>query len=72
MKFFIISAFVLLALEVRGGVTKCEKTITAASGFKAPNEKKVCSGDLIFEETFENFDLDIWQHEITLSGNSVM
>lgn len=30
-----------------------------------------CSGDLIFEDTFDTFDLRKWQHEITLSGGGV-
>lgn len=65
----------MLALgDVRGASIKCEKTVTTAtlSGLKkSSNEKKVCSGDLIFEETFDNFDLDVWQHDITLNGDRV-
>lgn len=30
-----------------------------------------CSGDLIFEDTFDVFDLRKWEHENTLSGNGV-
>lgn len=30
-----------------------------------------CSGDLIFEDTFDSFDLKKWQHENTLSGGGV-
>lgn len=30
-----------------------------------------CSGDLIFEDTFDLFDLRKWQHENTLSGGGV-
>lgn len=30
-----------------------------------------CPGDLIFEDTFDGFDLDTWQHENTLAGNTV-
>lgn len=67
--------FVALALGgVRGASIKCEKTVTTAtlSGLKkSPAEKKVCSGDLIFEETFDSLDLDVWQHDITLNGDRV-
>lgn len=67
--------FLALALGgARGASIKCEKTVTTAtlSGFKkSPTEKKLCSGDLIFEETFDNFDLDVWQHDITLNGDRV-
>ena len=30
-----------------------------------------CSGDLIFEDTFDTFDLRKWQHENTLAGGGV-
>lgn len=62
-----------MLLGVRGAITKCEKTVTTTSGSKAPNEKKLCSGDLIFEETFDGtFDLDnVWQHDISFNGNGV-
>jgi hypothetical protein len=30
-----------------------------------------CRGDLIFEDNFHNFDLETWQHEITLAGGGV-
>lgn len=75
VKIFFNLFFVVLALgDVRGASIKCEKTVTTAtlSGLKkSSNEKKVCSGDLIFEETFDVFDLDIWQHDITFNGDRV-
>ncbi|XP_065077163.1 beta-1,3-glucan-binding protein-like [Ochlerotatus camptorhynchus] len=48
---------------------KCEKSLTTASGLKAP-PGPYCPGDLIFEDTFDSFDLDTWQHENTLAGNT--
>lgn len=75
VKIFFNLFFLALALGgARGASTKCEKTVTTASlsGFKkSSNEKKLCSGDLIFEETFDSFDLDVWQHDITLNGDRV-
>jgi hypothetical protein len=76
VKIFSNLFFVLvLALgDVRGASIKCEKTVTTASlsGFKkSSSEKKVCSGDLIFEETFDSFDLDVWQHDLTFNGDDV-
>lgn len=38
--------------------------VSAASG-------QYCSGDLIFEDTFDIFDTRKWQHENTLSGGGV-
>jgi len=74
--FFNLFLLVLAASSptVRGASVKCEKTVTTASisGLKkSSGEKKVCSGDLIFEETFDSLDLDVWQHDITLNGNRV-
>jgi len=28
-------------------------------------------GDLVFEEAFDTFDLDLWRHDITASGGGV-
>lgn len=39
--------------------------------FYATANGQYCSGDLIFEDTFDVFDLRKWQHENTLSGNGV-
>ncbi|KAG5674655.1 hypothetical protein PVAND_004609 [Polypedilum vanderplanki] len=56
----------------RGAITKCEKSTTITSGSKAVNEKKVCSGDLIFEESFDGIlDLDIWHHDSTFTGDTL-
>lgn len=59
---------------VRGASTKCEKTVTTASlsGFKkSSGDKKLCAGDLIFEDSFDNFDLDVWTHDMTFNGDGV-
>lgn len=31
-------------------------------------ESPFCPGDLIFEENFDTFDTDLWQHEVSLYG----
>jgi hypothetical protein len=71
--FNLLLLLALASLQVtRGAITKCEKSATTTSGSKAVNEKKVCSGDLIFEESFDGvLDLDIWQHDSTLAGDTV-
>lgn len=64
----------LVGFGVGVGTQKCEQTLTTASGSHAihkPNGQ-FCSGDLIFEDTFDTFDLRKWQHENTLSGNGVI
>jgi beta-glucanase (GH16 family) len=45
----------------------CNPTPTTASGAKAPLGR-LCSGQLIFEENFDKFDLTTWEHEQTLGG----
>ncbi|XP_028132021.1 beta-1,3-glucan-binding protein-like [Diabrotica virgifera virgifera] len=47
---------------------KCEKSITTVFGTKAP--KGFCSGDVIFNENFDTFELETWEHERTLGGRS--
>lgn len=47
-------------------VSACTPSLTTVSGTHAPIT--VCSGALIFADDFEEFDLEKWQHENTLSG----
>jgi len=42
-------------------------SITTASGSFAPTGV-ICSGDLIFEDNFNDLNLERWQHEATLAG----
>lgn len=44
----------------------CNQSITTVSGKNAPSN--ICSGQLIFEDNFNDFDQNIWQHISTLSG----
>lgn len=55
------------------GSSKCELSLTTASGSYVVHKPsgQFCSGDLIFEETFDIFDLRKWEHENTLAGNGV-
>lgn len=48
------------------GVSSCERSITTASGTRAP--KEICIGDLIFEENFNDFDLKTWEHRLENGG----
>lgn len=47
----------------------CEKSLTTASGPKSRTE--YCTGELIFEDNFDEFDLNVWQHENSLWGGGV-
>lgn len=61
------------AFGVGVGASKCELSATTASGTYVVHKPsgQFCSGDLIFEDTFDIFDLRKWEHENTLSGNGV-
>lgn len=48
---------------------KCNVPITTCSNFMCP--KKFCSGELIFEENFNNLEKKIWKPEVTLLGGGV-
>lgn len=48
---------------------QCTRPLTTVSGKFAPND--FCAGDLIFNDEFDEFDVEKWQHEITLSGGGV-
>lgn len=54
-----------------GGSSDCPSpSVTTVSGTHAPHGR-ICPGDLIFEDNFDNFSLPIWQHELTLGGGGV-
>lgn len=59
---FILSAVVLVTCQDGG------PTVTTASGTHAPARGSFSSGDLIFEDLFEELDFEAWQHENTLAG----
>lgn len=60
---------------IGGSQKKCEPSVTTASGdyvnHKGGVKGPFCSGDLIFEDTFDTFDTKKWQHENTLAGGGV-
>lgn len=60
---------VLSAIILVNGARRCiDETITTASGPYAPAKDSFGSGDLIFEEEFDEFDFSKWEHENTLAG----
>lgn len=63
MKLFVA---ICAILAVCAAQETCVKSETTASGTKAP--RTFCSGDLIFEENFDELDFETWQHEITMAG----
>lgn len=73
LKYSAIAIGPLGSFGVGVGSPKCELSLTTASGSYVVHKPsgQFCSGDLIFEETFDIFDLRKWQHENTLAGNGV-
>ncbi|CAH1105417.1 unnamed protein product [Psylliodes chrysocephalus] len=67
----IIVYFLILSVLYLESLSDCEcqESITSVSGRYSP-KRKICSGDLIFEENFDLLRLDIWKHEQTLGGGS--
>uniref|UniRef100_A0A6P7GWK3 Beta-1,3-glucan-binding protein-like n=1 Tax=Diabrotica virgifera virgifera TaxID=50390 RepID=A0A6P7GWK3_DIAVI len=57
---------VLTVIVLLQNVHTCKKSITTVSGNYAP--KEVCSGKIIFEDNFDELDLNKWNHEQTLGG----
>lgn len=49
---------------------QCVRSATTVSGKNAPSGD-LCSGQLILNENFDEFDRDLWEHEITLGGGGV-
>lgn len=48
----------------------CRPSVTSVSGPLAPRGK-ILPGQLIFEDNFNNFNLQAWRHSLTLSGKGV-
>lgn len=60
--------FIIFCISVAIKATEsCVSTPTTVKGTHAPS-KPFCSGDLIFEENFDTFDLSKWQHAVTMAG----
>jgi hypothetical protein len=60
---------VILVCTIAAAAAQCNPTATTATGSKAP--ATICSGDLIFNEEFNTFDLSTWNHEKTAGGGGV-
>lgn len=69
MKIVLAASGLLSLITFVVGNKSCKFSETTVSGTEAPS--KICSGDLIFSDTFETFDLKRWTHEKTLAGGGV-
>lgn len=49
---------------------QCRLSQTTVSGKFAP-KGDLCSGQLLLDENFNDFNRDLWEHEITLGGGGV-
>ncbi|XP_060533796.1 beta-1,3-glucan-binding protein-like [Cylas formicarius] len=67
-----LSQFSVLICVVLQGLAYCcevpSETTVGGTHAKALVQGTICPGDVIFEETFDIFDLRKWSHEITLAG----
>lgn len=49
----------------------CSESVTTVSGRYAP-QGPICGNRLLFSEEFENeFNTDLWMHEVTMNGGGV-
>lgn len=70
MKFFISNLLLLLTTIIASVYSQCIPSVTTVSGTHAPGGV-ICSGQLLFEDDFNSFDLNKWSHEITIGGGGV-
>lgn len=61
----IIILFAICLIGAKATIA-CNPTPTTAKGTHAP--RNFCSGDLIFEDNFDTFDLNKCQHAVTMAG----
>ena len=62
-------SLLLLVCVIAGVSAQCTPSITKVTGSKAPAE--VCSGALVFDDEFDTFDFETWNHEKTAAGGGV-
>lgn len=69
---FLLQFFVsLVILQPRLTGAECQRSITKTSGRFAPLARKLCSGQVIFEENFDAFNDKMWQHDVNMFGGGV-
>lgn len=49
---------------------ECRPSVTTVSGPYAPNGR-ICSGQVLLSENFNEFDRSIWKNEIAMGGGGV-
>lgn len=59
----------IFCIIIQSDAEECKPSATTVSGFKAP--QNICSGQLIFDENFDELDKQIWTPEVSLSGGGV-
>lgn len=64
-------ALLVLVISSSTQLETCSPAATRCSGTEAPPAHQINSGQLIFEDNFDEFDLKRWEHENTLSGGGV-
>lgn len=67
---FVAILATLLGILVVRIESQCVRSATIVSGTNAP-KGNLCSGQLILNENFHEFNNELWEHEITLGGGGV-
>lgn len=58
-----------MCVVIFSNAEECKSSITTASGSNAPQH--ICSGQLIFDESFNNLDKNIWKPMVTFWDGGV-
>lgn len=59
----------IFSIVIQLNAEECKPTISTASGTISP--KKICSGQLIFDENFDELNKQKWIPEVTFFGGGV-
>lgn len=70
LKYLIAIVATLSPIFINPIDAQCVQSPTTVSGRNAPTGN-LCSGQLILDENFNQFDRSLWEHEITLGGGGV-
>lgn len=62
--------YIIIGSNSQEEIPSCKSTVTTVSGTHAP-KGAICSGQLILNEDFHQFNHQLWKNEITFGGGGV-
>lgn len=70
MKLILATVLLAVTLYTHQVASQCQPTLTTASGRYRP-QGTLCHNQVIFDETFDWFNMDLWEHEENMNGGGV-